>query len=85
MYNLNTFSQADPPDHKKIPVGDAVGVTVVLITCGYKGQEFVRIGYYVNNAYTEPELQETPPESPIFDKVGLIIFYIYIVTLYNGF
>ncbi|KAB7499533.1 UNVERIFIED_CONTAM: hypothetical protein RMT77_002839 [Armadillidium vulgare] len=61
--------QADPPDHKKIPVGDAVGVTVVLITCGYKGQEFVRVGYYVNNAYTDPELQENPPDEPIFDKL----------------
>ncbi|MCL4121041.1 UNVERIFIED_CONTAM: hypothetical protein GTU68_031273 [Idotea baltica] len=61
--------QADPPDNKKIPVGDAVGVTVVLITCGYKGQEFVRVGYYVNNAYTDPELQENPPDTPIFEKL----------------
>ncbi|KAG7177660.1 Histone chaperone asf1-like [Homarus americanus] len=54
--------QADPPDENKIPVGDAVGVTVVLLTCGYKGQEFVRVGYYVNNSYTDPELQENPPD-----------------------
>jgi hypothetical protein len=26
-----------------------LGVTVVLITCTYRQQEFVRIGYYVNN------------------------------------
>ncbi|ROT64764.1 histone chaperone asf1 [Penaeus vannamei] len=61
--------QADPPDHSKIPVGDAVGVTVVLLTCGYKGQEFVRVGYYVNNSYTDPELQETPPDVPQFEKL----------------
>lgn len=61
--------QADPPDETKIPVGDAVGVTVVLLTCGYKGQEFVRVGYYVNNSYTDPELQENPPDTPQFDKV----------------
>lgn len=61
--------QADPPDEKKIPVGDAVGVTVVLLTCGYKGQEFVRVGYYVNNSYTDQELQENPPDTPQFDKV----------------
>ncbi|XP_068220507.1 histone chaperone asf1 [Palaemon carinicauda] len=61
--------QADPPDQSKIPVGDAVGVTVVLLTCGYKGQEFVRVGYYVNNSYTDPELQENPPDIPQFDKL----------------
>ncbi|KAK8736943.1 hypothetical protein OTU49_004737 [Cherax quadricarinatus] len=61
--------QADPPDENKIPVGDAVGVTVVLLTCGYKGQEFVRVGYYVNNSYTDPELQENPPDVPQFDKL----------------
>jgi len=61
--------QADPPDQKRIPVSDAVGVTVVLLTCGYRGQEFVRVGYYVNNSYTDPVLQETPPETPQFDKL----------------
>jgi len=61
--------QADPPDQTKIPVCDAVGVTVVLLTCGYKGQEFVRVGYYVNNSYTDPEMQESPPDVPVFDKL----------------
>ena len=28
-------------------------VTVVLLTCLYKDQEFIRIGYYVHNEYTE--------------------------------
>ena len=46
-----------------------MGVTVVLLTCSYKAQEFVRIGYYVNNEYTDPELVETPPAKPLFDKV----------------
>lgn len=41
----------------------------MLLTCGYKGQEFVRVGYYVNNSYTDPELQETPPDVPQFEKV----------------
>jgi len=61
--------QADPPDQTKIPVCDAVGVTVVLLTCGYKGQEFVRVGYYVNNSYTDPEMQESPPDTPVFEKL----------------
>lgn len=61
--------QADPPKPEKIPVQDAVGVTVVIITCTYHKQEFVRVGYYVNNEYAEPELRETPPEKPDFNKL----------------
>ena len=41
--------QADPPNHNLIPKKDWLGVTVVLITCSYLDQEFIRIGYYVNN------------------------------------
>ena len=36
--------QADPPDINKIPENDALGVTVVLLTCSYKDQEFIRVG-----------------------------------------
>ena len=84
---------ADPPNPHKIPVSDVVGVTVILITCAYRGQvsfsiikfskiltfylttfpsffqEFIRVGYYVSNEYNDPELQETPPEQPAFDKL----------------
>jgi len=62
--------QADPPDTAKIPVADAVGVTVVLLTCSYRGKEFVRVGYYVNNEYNDPEMRETPPTTPIYDKLN---------------
>ena len=51
-----------------------VGVTVVIITCTYHGHEFVRVGYYVNNEYSDPELRETPPETPDFSKVCLCSF-----------
>lgn len=61
--------QADPPDTSKIPVADAVGVTVVLLTCSYKGREFIRVGYYVNNEYTDCELHQNPPTTPAFDKL----------------
>uniref|UniRef100_T1JK92 Histone chaperone asf1 n=1 Tax=Strigamia maritima TaxID=126957 RepID=T1JK92_STRMM len=61
--------QADPPDPSKIPVADAVGVTVVLLTCSYRGKEFIRVGYYVNNEYSDPELRENPPAIPQFDKM----------------
>jgi len=33
----------------------------------------VRVGYFINNEYTDPELQENPPATPQFDKV-LYIF-----------
>lgn len=61
--------QADAPDTGLIPESDAVGVTVVLITCTYQGQEFIRVGYYVNNEYTDPELRENPPLKPDYAKV----------------
>ncbi|GAB1601001.1 histone chaperone asf1b-B-like [Argonauta hians] len=61
--------QAGPPDTSKIPIADAVGVTVVLLTCSYKSKEFIRVGYYVNNEYSDPELKETPPDNPVYDKL----------------
>ncbi|ODM97936.1 Histone chaperone asf1 [Orchesella cincta] len=61
--------QADPPDVSKIPVADAVGVTVVLLTCSYRGKEFVRVGYYVNNEYSDPEMRENPPTVPQYEKL----------------
>ena len=53
----------------KIPPEDVLGVTVVLLTCSYRDHEFVRIGYYVNNEYTDPELNENPPAQPLFQQV----------------
>uniref|UniRef100_V9KTF5 Histone chaperone asf1b n=1 Tax=Callorhinchus milii TaxID=7868 RepID=V9KTF5_CALMI len=61
--------QADAPNAVLIPDADAVGVTVVLITCTYRGQEFIRVGYYVNNEYTDPELKENPPMKPDYAKL----------------
>lgn len=61
--------QADPPDFSKIPPDDVVGVTILLLTCSYKAQEFLRVGYYVNNEYLEEELRENPPAAPLFDRL----------------
>lgn len=61
--------QADAPNPALIPDADAVGVTVVLITCTYRSQEFIRVGYYVNNEYTDPDLRENPPVKPDFSKL----------------
>uniref|UniRef100_G1QG69 Anti-silencing function 1B histone chaperone n=1 Tax=Myotis lucifugus TaxID=59463 RepID=G1QG69_MYOLU len=52
--------QADAPHPGLVPGADAVGVTVVLITCTYC--------YCVNNEYTETELRGNPPVKP-FSKL----------------
>lgn len=46
--------QADAPDPSQLAKEDLLGVTVVLVTCSYKEREFVRVGYYVNNEYVDP-------------------------------
>ncbi|XP_048347869.1 histone chaperone ASF1B [Sphaerodactylus townsendi] len=61
--------EANAPNPDLIPESDAVGVTVILITCTYLGQEFIRIGYYVNNEYVDPELRENPPLKPDFSQL----------------
>ena len=67
---INKFIlQADAPDPSTIPSTDILGVTVILVTCSYREEEFVRVGYYVNNEYTmeeaeiteEGQAERTPP------------------------
>ncbi|XP_065834114.1 histone chaperone ASF1-like [Oscarella lobularis] len=61
--------EAPPPKPDLIPFQDAVGVTVVLLTASYLNQEFTRVGYYVNNEYSDPEMKENPPTKVEFDKL----------------
>ncbi|KAI5295816.1 ASF1 anti-silencing function 1, partial [Ascosphaera pollenicola] len=61
--------EADPPDMKRIPASEILGVTVILLTCSYDGREFVRVGYYVNNEYVDAALNENPPAVPLVEKV----------------
>jgi hypothetical protein len=56
-----------------IPQKDILGITAVLITCSYKGKEFIRIGYYVNNSYTTEELSENPPSTVDITSVSRFI------------
>jgi len=63
---INKFIlQADAPNHSYIPQQDILGVTVLLVTCSYREKEFVRVGYYVNNEYTEAFDEETGPPMPL--------------------
>lgn len=55
----------------KLPPSDIVGVTAILMTCSYNGvQEFFRVGYYVNNAYTEDDMIENPPNVADINKLS---------------
>lgn len=67
--HLNWYAQADPPDVSRIPEEDVIGVTVLLLTCSYRGQEFIRVGYYVSNDYVDESLREEPPVRVLIDKV----------------
>ncbi|KAH9606281.1 hypothetical protein KSS87_014949 [Heliosperma pusillum] len=67
--NYRFVLEADPPDPSKIREEDIIGVTVLLLTCSYLGQEFIRVGYYVNNDYDDEQLREEPPQKVIIDKV----------------
>jgi histone chaperone ASF1 len=59
---LNRFVlTASPPNTALIADEDLIGVTVILITCSYQDQEFIRIGYYVDNDYEVPVDRENPP------------------------
>ncbi|XP_008800925.1 histone chaperone ASF1B-like [Phoenix dactylifera] len=67
--NYRFVFQADPPDPMKICEEDIIGVTVLLLTCSYLGQEFIRVGYYVNNDYDDEQLREEPPPRVLIDRV----------------
>ncbi|EME39963.1 hypothetical protein DOTSEDRAFT_74734 [Dothistroma septosporum NZE10] len=61
--------EADPPNTSRIPASDILGVTVILLSCSYDEREFVRVGYYVNNEYADPAMNEEPPAKPDLDKI----------------
>ncbi|KAL5121031.1 Histone chaperone asf1 [Pleosporales sp. CAS-2024a] len=61
--------RADPPDLSRIPNSEIIGVTVILLSCSYEDREFVRVGYYVNNEYTDEALTLEPPAKPVVEKV----------------
>lgn len=55
----------------RIPSEHLLGVTALLLTCSYKGQEFVRVGYYVNIEYVDPDIVQLEhlPNPPRIDKL----------------
>lgn len=67
-FSIHPLLQADPPDAGKLPPGDVVGVTALLLTCSYQAKEFLRVGYYVNVEYADEALREAPPERPVVER-----------------
>jgi histone chaperone ASF1 len=71
VVGTNSFVlQSGKVDHSRIPNNDILGVTVVLVTCSYLEKEFVRIGYYVRNEYSEEYDPENPPNPVDIEKVS---------------
>lgn len=53
---LNQFVfETKPPNIDLIQKEDVIGVTIILITCSYMKQEFLRVGYYVDVYFRDKE------------------------------
>lgn len=50
------------PEITKIPKKDLFGVTVLLLCCSYRNQEFIRIGYYVKIEHPEVKVSNETVE-----------------------
>lgn len=61
--------KADAPKIELLPQKDLLDITVVLLSCLYNDKEFVRVGYYVHNEYTDPEMACNPPAQVVVDKL----------------
>ncbi|CBK22106.2 uncharacterized protein [Blastocystis hominis] len=67
--------QANAPDYTKIPDASILGLTVILLSCYYKSQEFVRVGYYLNVSCNTPWKQYSQIERIIYaDKPRITYF-----------
>jgi len=62
QYGTMKFTfEANSPTVDLIPPDEILGITAALVTCSFREQEFFRVGYYVSNMYTDPQLIENPP------------------------
>ena len=51
----------DPPNWKLIPPNEVLGLTVLQIVFLYEGAAFLTVGYYVNVAYFNDDMNSRPP------------------------
>lgn len=67
---INSFEfEGAAPDPSRIPEEDVLGVAALILTGSYRDQEFVRVGYYQNTEYDNPEMNETPPPKIVFNRL----------------
>lgn len=59
----------DPPDVKRIPDKALLGIVGLRLSCDYLEQEFVSVGYYVENDYDDPLMKEIPPSKPDYGQI----------------
>ena len=62
--------ESNPPDWKKIPQDELLGITAFILTCSYRHREFFRVGYYVYNTYTSQENIENDPQEVIIEDIS---------------
>lgn len=67
------FLESDAPAVEAIPPEDVLGVTVLLICFQYRGQQFLRVGYYTQVAYFDDQLNAQPPAIPLADQLGRLL------------
>ena len=60
------LTPSTPPSSCRVPVRSLTIFNRFLHLA--RGQEFIRVGYYVNNEYEDEEMRENPPAQPQTDK-----------------
>ncbi|KAK7199061.1 anti-silencing protein asf 1-like protein [Novymonas esmeraldas] len=65
--------ECDAPQMELVPTEDVVGVTILFISFQYRGQEFLRVGYYTQVAYFDAHLNHTPPAQPQRELLGRFV------------
>ena len=58
------------PNVDEIPKQEILQPTVMQILFGYKGQEFLKVGYYVNVAYFREDMNSNPPMKADLEWLG---------------
>lgn len=67
--------EADAPDLKQVDPDDVWGTTVLLLEASYRGQDFIRVGWYLHNYYEDPVLQDDPPDIPLYEQLKRYIVH----------
>ena len=60
----------DAPIISRIPMDELLGVTVMYFIYSYKGNAFLRVGYYVQVAYIDDVLNANPPADIDLNMLG---------------